>query len=88
MFFGESMFSGESGGSKVALAGLARRLNEWGWPLIDAQIENPHLMSLGAERMSRTEFAVQVARLTSMPAAAGAWGTGFGELSASALADR
>jgi leucyl/phenylalanyl-tRNA--protein transferase len=30
MFFGESMFSAEPGGSKVALAALARRLREWG----------------------------------------------------------
>ena len=50
-FFGESMFSGESGGSKVALAALASRLHEWGWPLIDAQVENAHLMSMGAEYM-------------------------------------
>ena len=40
MFFAESMFSAESGGSKVALAALAHRLREWGWPLIDAQVEN------------------------------------------------
>lgn len=30
MFFGESMFSAASGGSKVALAALARRLAQWG----------------------------------------------------------
>jgi leucyl/phenylalanyl-tRNA--protein transferase len=87
MFFGESMFSGESGGSKVALAGLARRLHEWGWPLIDAQMENPHLMSLGAERMPRKEFGEQIARLTSQPAP-GDWSARFGEFSASVLADR
>jgi leucyl/phenylalanyl-tRNA--protein transferase len=39
MFFGESMFSAQSGGSKLALAGLASRLHGWGWPLIDAQVE-------------------------------------------------
>jgi leucyl/phenylalanyl-tRNA--protein transferase len=65
MFFGESMFSGESGGSRVALAALARRLAEWGWPLIDAQVENQHLMSLGAERLPRRDFMAQVEALTS-----------------------
>jgi len=86
MFFGESMFSGESGGSKVALAGLAHRLSEWGWPLIDAQVENPHLMSLGAERMSRREFVTYIEALTSIDEPAVGWQTRFGELTASVLA--
>jgi len=86
MFFGESMFSGESGGSKVALAALARRLSEWGWPLIDAQLENPHLMGLGAERLPRREFVALVETLASRAEASGVWTERFGELSASALA--
>ena len=88
MFFGESMFSAESGGSKVALAGLARRLSEWGWPLIDAQVENPHLLSLGAERIPRRNFVALVERYTSLPASPGGWSSRFGELAASALAVR
>jgi leucyl/phenylalanyl-tRNA---protein transferase len=87
MFFGESMFSGESGGSKVALAGLARRLSEWGWPLIDAQVENPHLVSLGAEYMPRSEFVHLVERLTSRASLQGCWTTQFGDIKASTLAD-
>ena len=86
MFFGESMFSAESGGSKVALAGLAHRLLEWGWPLIDAQVENPHLMSLGARYMHRADFVAVVERLTSDDVAPGPWTERFGELQASALA--
>ena len=85
MFFGESMFSAESGGSKVALAALACRLLEWGFPVIDAQVENPHLMSLGAERMPRKVFAELVERLTSVPAPRGSWTERFGTLAASAL---
>ena len=73
MFFGESMFSGESGGSKVALAALAHRLREWGWPLIDAQVENPHLLSLGAESWPRPEFLARVAELTALAGAVGSW---------------
>lgn len=86
MFFGESMFSAESGGSKVALAGLARRLDEWRWPLIDAQVENVHLASLGAKAMPRAEFMRAIARLTVMDEPAGTWTERFALLHASALA--
>ena len=73
MFFGESMFSAASGGSKVALAGLARILSDWGWPLIDAQVENPHLVSLGARRLARPEFLADVARWSAKPDLPGSW---------------
>jgi leucyl/phenylalanyl-tRNA---protein transferase len=73
MFFGESMFSGESGGSKAALAGLAFLLRDRGWPLIDAQVENPHLRSLGGRRMPRAAFLAEVARLSALPEPAGRW---------------
>ena len=88
MFFGESMFSVESGGSKVALASLALRLSEWGWPLIDAQVENEHLMSLGAERWSRAEFIEAIAVLTSRDEAAGSWTERFEEIEARELEAR
>lgn len=86
MFFGESMFSAESGGSKVALAALGYRLHEWGWPLIDAQIENEHLVSLGAESWPREQFLAQVAALTAQPEPHGSWSARFGVLSARQLA--
>ena len=73
MFFGESMFSGESGGSKAALAGLARWLHAGGFPMIDAQVENPHLRRLGARRMPRAAFLAEVARLAALPAPADLW---------------
>jgi leucyl/phenylalanyl-tRNA--protein transferase len=85
MFFGESMFSVESGGSSVALAGLARRLCEWGFPLLDAQVENPHLISLGAERIPREDFAKIVEHLTALAAPPGSWTSRFGEVRASDL---
>lgn len=87
MFFGESMFSGESGGSKMALGALALRLGQWGWPLIDAQVENPHLLSLGAECWPRARFLDAVARLSAEAAPPGAWTARFGTLPAAALAD-
>ncbi len=86
MFFGESMFSGRSGGSKVALAALARRLADWGWPLIDAQVENPHLVSLGGELRPRPRFLEATARQVALPFTGMDWAANFGEMRASVLA--
>ncbi|HAI59799.1 MAG TPA: leucyl/phenylalanyl-tRNA--protein transferase [Xanthomonadaceae bacterium] len=55
-FHAESMFSAMSGGSKVALAALGRHLAAMGWPLFDAQIENPHLRFMGGEVWPRARF--------------------------------
>lgn len=86
MFYGESMFSAESGGSKVALAGLARALAGWGYPLLDAQVENPHLLSLGARRMPRAAFLERATALAALPGAPGPWTAAFGEPAARDLA--
>jgi leucyl/phenylalanyl-tRNA--protein transferase len=86
MFFGESMFSGRSGGSKVALAALARHLCAWGWPLIDAQVENDHLPTLGAVSIARYVFLARVAELTAEPGTTGSWVDSFGRFPASELA--
>lgn len=86
VFFGESMFSGESGGSKIALAALGRRLAEWGFPLLDAQVENDHLLSLGAELWPRERFLAAVAELATEPEPAGSWTGRFGVVPASELA--
>lgn len=85
MFFGESMFSAEPGGSKVALAALAYRLHEWGWPLIDAQVGNAHLTSLGAEAWPRRVFLERVAGLARLPEPPGGWSARFGVLPARIL---
>lgn len=87
MFFGESMFSGASGGSKVALAALARQLHAWGWPLIDAQVENGHLLSLGATRLPRAQFLAAVEGLVGLPGRPGSWTADFGVQPAASLAD-
>ncbi|KAF1722733.1 leucyl/phenylalanyl-tRNA--protein transferase [Pseudoxanthomonas wuyuanensis] len=86
MFFGESMFSAASGGSKTALSALARRLAGWGWPLIDAQVENPHLLSLGAESWPRSRFLAETRALVGQPAPVGAWTRSFGTMAAKELA--
>lgn len=56
VFFGESMFSRSSGGSKVALLALAKAGLDFGLSLIDAQVGNPHLFSLGASSLPRLQF--------------------------------
>ena len=86
MFFGESMFSARNGGSKMALAALALRLHEWGWPLIDAQVDNPHLRSLGAQSWPRRQFLEQVRALVDQPGREGSWSGAFGVQPAAALA--
>ena len=87
MFFGESMFSAESGGSKVALAALAAHLGSWGFPLIDAQVENDHLLSLGAELWTRPRFLAAVAELTAEPGIVGSWSARVGCWSATRLVE-
>jgi leucyl/phenylalanyl-tRNA--protein transferase len=73
LFSGESMFSGESGGSKVALIALARLLQAWGFPLIDAQVGNPHLIGLGAIEVPRALFLYQIEALREQPSLQGSW---------------
>lgn len=63
MFFGESMFTRRTDASKIAMVRLAAQLARWEFPLIDCQLETEHLLSLGAERMPRSEFVAEVAQL-------------------------
>ena len=73
LFCGESMFSAESGGSKIALVALARLLHEMDFPLIDTQVSNPHTLGLGAIDMPRGQFLQEVARLGHSPGRIGSW---------------
>ena len=56
LFCGESMFSRSADASKIAMAHLCRWGTEAGLELIDCQLVNPHLLSLGAEPLSRGLF--------------------------------
>ena len=56
MFFGESMFSKATNASKIGLCNLVEKLKNWGFGPIDCQMMNPHLESLGAIPISRSEF--------------------------------
>ena len=55
-FFGESMFSVKSNGSKIALYYLAQKLISLGISLIDCQQSTPHMISLGAKEILRESF--------------------------------
>ncbi|HMY27424.1 MAG TPA: leucyl/phenylalanyl-tRNA--protein transferase [Agitococcus sp.] len=56
LFFGESMFSTATDASKVAFAFLMFICAKWQFPIVDCQLPNDHLLSLGAYTIPRTEF--------------------------------
>jgi leucyl/phenylalanyl-tRNA--protein transferase len=56
IFCGESMFSRVSNASKFAFWKLAEVTVDLEFELIDAQLENPHLMSMGAFLIDRQEY--------------------------------
>jgi leucyl/phenylalanyl-tRNA--protein transferase len=61
VFFGESMFSKISNASKYALINFADYLHNSGVGIIDCQLETAHLLSLGAELISREKFLDELA---------------------------
>lgn len=56
VFCGESMFSKKSEASKIAFYHLSQKLKNERYKIIDCQIHNSHLESLGAEEIPRSEF--------------------------------
>ncbi|HEX9454945.1 MAG TPA: leucyl/phenylalanyl-tRNA--protein transferase [Candidatus Binatia bacterium] len=72
-FFGESMFHLKSDASKVALATLVERLKAWGFRFIDAQMTTEHLVSLGAQELSRRIFLKQLQSAMRHPTKRGKW---------------
>ena len=55
-FFGESMFSAETGASKVALVHLAARLRTGGFRLLDTQFVTDHLKTFGCIEVPKEEY--------------------------------
>lgn len=76
VFYGESMFSLVSDASKVALVQLCQTLARWGFGLIDCQMRTEHLLSLGAEEVSRARFVVLLDRFCGLPGKLGSWDDG------------
>jgi leucyl/phenylalanyl-tRNA--protein transferase len=56
IFCGESMFSIVSNASKVAFIALVKQLEESNYKLLDCQVYNEHLESLGCREIDRIDF--------------------------------
>jgi len=56
VFCGESMFSKVSNASKVAFISLVNQLINANYKLLDCQVYNEHLESLGCKEIERSEF--------------------------------
>lgn len=60
IYFGESMFYRASNASKLAFWGLMQLCEQSGVALVDCQLPNEHLLSLGATTLPRAEFLTQL----------------------------
>lgn len=72
-FFGESMFSDQSDASKVAFGVLCAWLRLQGFTLIDGQVENSHLMSLGGTLVTRDAYLGHLEQALSKVTLLGPW---------------
>lgn len=73
MFFGESMFSRVTNASKAAFITLAKILAREGFDCLDCQLPTPHLESLGAEALSRTDYLELLGRSLNCSDRRGSW---------------
>lgn len=60
VFCAESMYSCCSNASKIAIWALMTLATAWSWEVVDAQMENPHLMQLGAELLPRADYLARL----------------------------
>ncbi len=67
IFFGESMFSCADNASKFGFAHLVKQLRQWNFQLIDCQVANDHLFSLGATEIPREEFQKMLVNFVNKP---------------------
>ncbi len=79
VFFGESMFTKVSNGSKMGFILLTLFLRDRGVTLIDSQDHTNHLESLGAENISRKDFYSILKRELDYPDFRGLWSLRFPE---------
>lgn len=56
IFCGESMFSKTANASKIAFIALVKQLQASNYKLLDCQVHNGHLESLGAREIARDDF--------------------------------
>lgn len=74
MFFGESMFSLKSNASKAAFVFLVRQLQKLNFKMIDCQVTNSHLISLGACEIPRDKFLKELEGAMKFETLKGDWG--------------
>ncbi|PAV26729.1 leucyl/phenylalanyl-tRNA--protein transferase [Tamilnaduibacter salinus] len=55
-FFGESMFTRETDASKALFVHVANQLSQWQYAILDCQVENGHLLRMGARCIPRARF--------------------------------
>lgn len=67
-FFGESMFSTRTDGSKMALVWLSDHLARCGFTLFDTQYLTPHLASMGGVEITREDYRARLAHALRQPA--------------------
>ncbi|MEM8660691.1 MAG: leucyl/phenylalanyl-tRNA--protein transferase [Pseudomonadota bacterium] len=73
VFFGESMFSIRPDTSKIALVGLVNILQKGQFELIDCQVGNNHMASMGARDIDRLDFEARLAHTIGMETEPGIW---------------
>jgi leucyl/phenylalanyl-tRNA---protein transferase len=73
VYFGESMFFTKSNASKYGFITLVRLLQQRGFELIDCQVHNPHLESLGATLIPREIFLSLLSQQVSEQGFNGSW---------------
>jgi leucyl/phenylalanyl-tRNA--protein transferase len=73
IFCGESMFHRQTNASKAAFAILNQHLVKHDFQLIDAQVMNPHLVSLGAKALPRSEFLTVLHQYRDRTTSASMW---------------
>lgn len=76
LFCGESMFHLVDNGSKLAMLALCRHFSRYGGRLIDCQLPNPHLMSLGVRTCLRADFLTTLKALQTKTLQNGCWQPG------------
>ena len=85
VFFGESMFSSVSDASKAAFVHFVDTLEQWGYKLIDCQLETAHLNRFGAQNIPRLEFVGLLQRWCRQPPAPDSWKAPYAERSHSGV---
>ena len=73
VFCGESMFHAERDASKVAFVALVDQLRAWSFRMVDCQVYNEHLETLGAREWHRDDFLDELELAIREPTRRGQW---------------